>query len=155
MIVSDIDVKIVELPPMRVISAYGFGEQPEPIAWEKLLAFALAKGLRKEKELPQTFGFNNPNPSKGSPNYGYELWIPAADDVMPEDDLRVVHFEGGLYGVTRFKDLNTIGRVWQQLVKWREGSKYKHAHHQWLEEQTFASDDFTEIEFNLYLPITE
>ncbi len=152
---SEIDVKIVELQPMRMISAYGFGEQPEPIAWEKMLAFALDNGLRKEKELPQTFGFNNPNPSKGSPNYGYELWIPADDDVMPDGDLRVVNFEGGLYGVTHFKDLNKIGQVWQQLVKWREGSKYRQAHHQWLEEQTFASDDISEMEFNLYLPITE
>ncbi len=152
---SEIDVKIVELPPMRMISAYGYGEQPEPIAWEKMLAFALEKGLREEKELPQTFGFNNPNPSKGSPNYGYELWIPADEDVMPEGDLRVVHFKGGLYAVTHFKDLNKIGDVWQQLVKWREGSKYKHAHHQWLEEQTFSSDSLEDLEFNLYLPITE
>ncbi|MBL7161856.1 MAG: GyrI-like domain-containing protein [Anaerolineales bacterium] len=152
---SKLDVKIVELPPMRMVSAHGFGTEPEKMAWEKLLAFALAKGLRKESELPQTFGFNNPNPSKGSPNYGYELWIPVADDVMPEGDLRVVNFEGGLYGVTQFKDLNKIGQVWQQLVKWREGSKYKHGHHQWLEEQIVASDAFEELEFNLYLPITE
>jgi len=152
---SEIDVKIVELQPMRMISAYGFSAEPETIAWDKLLAFALAKGLRKESELPRTFGFNNPNPSKGSPNYGYELWIPTDEDVLPEDDLRVVNFKGGLYGMTHFKDLNTIGQAWQQLVKWREGSKYKHGHHQWLEEQTHASDSFEEMEFNLYLPITE
>ncbi len=152
---SEIDVKIVELAPMRVISAYGFGEQPEPIAWEKILAFALEEGLRKEKELPQTFGFNNPNPSKGSPNYGYELWLPVEENVIPKGDLRVVQFEGGLYGMTHFKDLNKIGQVWQQLAKWREGSKYSHAQHQWLEEQTFASDVWEEMEFNLYLPIAE
>ena len=152
---SELEVKIVDLPPMRMISAYGFGPEPESIAWDKLSAFARAKGLMKEGGLPQTFGFNNPDPAKGSPNYGYELWIPVAEEVVPEDDLRVVAFEGGLYGVTHFKDLNKIGQVWQQLAKWREGSKYKQGHHQWLEEQTFASDSFEEFEFNLYLPISE
>ena len=49
-------------------------------------------------------------------------------------DLRVVDFDGGLYAVTRFKDLNQIGKVWKQLVVWREGSRYQAAHHQWLEE---------------------
>ncbi len=152
---SAIDVKIVRLEPMRMISAYGFGNQPEPIAWEKMLSFVKARKLVAEGELPQTYGFNNPNPAKGSPNYGYELWLPVDDDVLPEGDLRVVKFEGGLYAVTQFKDLNQIGQVWRQLVKWREGSQYKHAHHQWLEEQTFASDDVAEMEFNLYLPIVE
>lgn len=152
---SELDVKIVELPPMRMVSAYGFGKQPEMIAWDKLLAFAKDKGLMKVGEIPQTFGFNNPNPSKGSPNYGYELWLPVDEEVIPEGDLRIVTFGGGLYGVTHFKDLNKIGQIWQQLVKWREGSKYKQGHHQWLEEQTFASDSLEEMEFNLYLPIVE
>lgn len=152
---SEIDVKIVRLEPMRVISAYGFGSQPEPIAWEKILDFAKEKGLISRGELPQTFGFNNPNPSKGSSNYGYEIWLPVSAEVEPEGDLRVVMFGGGLYAATHFKDLNKIGGVWHQLAKWREGSKYKTAHHQWLEEQTLASDDIAELEFNLYLPIVE
>ncbi|MBT3389069.1 MAG: hypothetical protein HN413_01515 [Chloroflexi bacterium] len=152
---SELEVKIIELPPMRMISAYGFGTEPEPIAWDKMLIFALAKSLRKEGELPQTFGFNNPNPSKGSPNYGYELWMPVVEDVLPEGDLRIVHFTGGLYAVTPFKDLNKIGKVWQQLAHWREASHYKRGQHQWLEEQTAASDVLEELEFNLYLPIIE
>ena len=37
---SDNDVQIVRLEPMRVASAYGFGESPELEAWEKILDFA-------------------------------------------------------------------------------------------------------------------
>ena len=37
---SELDVRIIEIEPMRVASAHGFGEQPEIIAWEKILAWA-------------------------------------------------------------------------------------------------------------------
>ncbi|RLD11289.1 MAG: hypothetical protein DRI56_01300 [Chloroflexota bacterium] len=152
---NKLDVKIVQLEPMRVISAYGFGAEPEGIAWEKLEAFAHKKGLKMQPEGKSTFGFNNPNPSKGSPNYGYEVWLPVEKDIEPEDDLRVVDFEGGLYAVTKFKGLQNIGRVWGELAKWRESSKYKCGHHQWLEEMLTSDVPIEEFVFNLYLPIAE
>ena len=152
---SEIDVKIVNLEPSRVISAYGFGTEPEGTAWKKLKAFGLEKGLFKEGEYPATYGFNNPNPSKGSPNYGYEIWLPVKNDVKPDGDLRIVDFTGGLYAVTTFKGLENIGEAWGKLLKWREGSKYKHAHHQWLEELTTFEAPLEEYVFNLYLPIAE
>jgi effector-binding domain-containing protein len=152
---SDIEVKIVNLKPMRVVSAYGFGAEPEGIAWGKIKAFAQKIGVELETEGVTTYGFNNPNPSKGSPNYGYEIWLPVADDVEPEGDLRMLDFCGGLYAVTTFKGLENIGEVWKQLVKWRESSKYKHAHHQWLEELLTDEVPPEEFVFNLYLPISE
>lgn len=152
---SEIEVKIVELPPMRMISAYGFGAEPENIAWEKMKAFAENNQINLEDDSVTTYGFNNPNPSKGSPNYGYEIWLPVADDVKPDGDLRVVDFAGGLYAVTNFKGLEKIGDVWRELVRWREGSKYKHVHHQWLEELLTFEVPLEEYVFNLYLPITE
>ena len=152
---SEIEVKIVELEPTRMISAYGFGAEPEGIAWEKIKAFAENNKLDLANDSVTTFGFNNPNPSKGSPNYGYEIWLPVARDIEPEGDLRIVDFTGGLYAVTTFKGLENIGEVWGKLVKWREGSKYKHAHHQWLEELTTYELPLEEYVFNLYLPIAE
>jgi DNA gyrase inhibitor GyrI len=151
---ADLDVRIVELAPMRVASAYGFGESPETQAWEKILAFAQKNGLGRENA--RFFGFNNPNPAPGSPNYGYEQWITVDQDTKPEGDVRITEFGGGLYAVTRFKDVNNIGEVWQSLVLWREDSTYRMGHHQWLEELLTEPDvPYEEYEFDLYLPIVE
>lgn len=153
---SKIDVRIVSLPAMRMISAYGFGAEPEGIAWRKLQSFVNEHGYLQEGKFPTTYGFNNPNPSPGSPNYGYEIWMPVDPDVAPEDDLRIVEFPGGLYGVTTFTDLNRIGDVWCELGKWRETSKYQPGKHQWLEELLTPTEiPVSEYKFNLYIPIVE
>jgi effector-binding domain-containing protein len=152
---SEIEVRIVQLDPMRVISAYGFGTEPENIAWEKIKAFAENHDLKLDADSVTTYGFNNPNPSKGSPNYGYEIWLPVTENIEPEGDLRIVNFNGGLYAVTTFKGLENIGSVWGKLVKWAEGSKYKRAHHQWLEELFTYEVPPEEYVFNIYLPISE
>jgi hypothetical protein len=70
-----LDVRIVHLETMRVASAVGFGANPEEQAWNKILAFAKAKGLPEKPEETRFFGFNNPDPSPGNPNYGYEQWM--------------------------------------------------------------------------------
>ena len=114
----EIDVRIVNLPKMRMLSAYGFGKEPEGIAWEKLRHIMLEHNMLKDGKFPTTYGFNNPNPCHGSPNYGYEIWLPVGEEIEPEGDLRIVDFCGGLYAVARFKDLNNIGDVWGQLVRW-------------------------------------
>ena len=153
---SELEVRIVNLPCMRMLSSYGFGPEPEGIAWEKLKPAMLKHNMLKDGKFPTTYGFNNPNPSIGSPNYGYEIWLPADNEIEPEGDLRIIDFHGGLYAVTRFKDLNNIGDVWGQLVKWREGSKYKLGTHQCLEHLIDGVDQPPEaFVFDLYLPIVE
>jgi DNA gyrase inhibitor GyrI len=156
---TNMDVKIVRLEPMLVASAYGYGQSPESEAWEKMNAFAASRGLATEDQPLGTYGFNNPNPSNGSPNYGYEIWLPldpAEADTEPEGDIRLHKFEGGLYAVTQFKGLDNIGETWRQLARWREGSQYKPGHHQWLEELLSpATVPMDEYVFNLYLPILE
>ena len=152
---SDLEVKIVRLDPMRVASTYGFGTEPEGIAWDKMKAFAEKNGMGSGEDL-RTFGFNNPDPSPASPNYGYEIWLEVGPELQPDDDIRIQTFNGGLYGVTQFKNLNKIGEVWKQLVRWREDSKYKIGHHQWLEELLNSTDvPIEEYVFNLYIPIVE
>lgn len=153
---SEIEVRIVKLEPMRMLSSYGYGPEPEGIAWDKLFEFMKKKGLGKKGEHPTTYGFNNPNPSKGTPNYGYEIWLPVDEDLQPEGDLRIVDFHGGLYAVTRFKGLFKIGEVWGQLVRWGENSKYKLAAHQCLEHLLDGTEQVPEdMVFDLYLPIAE
>ncbi|MFU8825986.1 MAG: effector binding domain-containing protein [Brevefilum sp.] len=151
-----LNVRIETLPPMRVISAYGFGPQPEDIAARKMEAFLEQKGLLEEygHTIPH-YGFNNPSPSSGSPNYGYEVWAAVPPEITPEDDLQVVMFPGGLYAVTSFTNLEHITEVWAALVRWREDSPYLPGDHQWLEHLLNPLEkDYTKFTFDLYLPIT-
>jgi DNA gyrase inhibitor GyrI len=154
---SDLEVRIIRLEPLHVAMAYGFGVEPESIAWEKLLAFFRATGLDKDQQSHRFFGFNNPNPSPGSPKYGYEQWVTVGSDVKGDGDVRIKDFSGGLYAVTRCQ-LAQISEVWKQLVAWREKSRYHHARHQWLEE--VITDPLErpvdgDSEFDIYLPITQ
>ena len=150
----ELAVRIVKLEPMRVASAYGFGEQPEYIAWETLLSWAKSQGIDLQGR--RFFGFNNPNPSPGSPNYGYEQWMTARPEEETAERIEIKDFSGGLYAVTRCKGLQNIGEIWKQLAIWREGSRYQEAHHQWLEECfTPEAERLEDFVFDLYAPIVE
>jgi DNA gyrase inhibitor GyrI len=153
---SEFEVQIVHLEPMRVASAHGFGESPETQAWDKILAFARAKGL--DPSQARFFGFNNPNPSPGSPNYGYDQWMTVGPDVEGQGDVQIIDFAGGLYAVARCNGLSHIGEDWKQLVLWFEDSPYKMPPHycQCLEELLTPPDvPYEEYIFDLYLPIIE
>lgn len=154
---KEIDVQIEKLGSMRIASSYGFGENPESIAHDKIMQFAKSKKLIEDSEVKfRHFGFNNPSPSPGSPNYGYEMWITVDSEIEPNGDIRIVNFPGGLYAVTQFKGLSKIGEVWKKLVEWRENSHYRKAYHQWLEELLNPLEsDLEEYVFKLYLPIAE
>jgi AraC family transcriptional regulator len=153
------EMRIVKLEPMRVASFLGFGESPETLAWEKLFAWARPKGLLDNPEQHRLFGFNNPNPSAGSPNYGYEVWIVVDADQEPDGDAKILDFDGGLYAVTQCPvpkgQFDVIGATWKKLVAWREDSKYKCGPHQWLEESLPLNPPDTEFVLDLYLPIAE
>ena len=151
---SELDVRIVQMEPMRVATAHGFGASPEEQASQRMRAFMESKGL--EFKDVRWFGFNNPDPSPGSPNYGYDVWVTVDPEVEPEGDVKIVDFAGGLYAVTRFEGLENIGEVWRQLVLWREDSPYQKGHHQWLENLLTAPDvPYDKFVFDLYLPIVD
>lgn len=149
------DVRIIKLDPLHVAAVLGFGTEPERLAWGKIMAFVEAKNLT---DVPGTryFGFNNPNPSAGSPNYGYEQWVTIAPDVEALADVEIKDFSGGLYAVTRCQGVANISKTWQELVSWAENSPYQRAHHQWLEEAVgpVPPEDDT-IVLDLYMPIAE
>jgi DNA gyrase inhibitor GyrI len=160
---KEVDVRIVELEAMRVASVYAFGDSPETAAWEKLVAWIKQRNLLDQLDNHRIFGFNNPNPSPGSPNYGYEFWITVGPDIEPEEDIRIQEFSGGLYAVTRCEVKGepyiTIPSTWKQLVEWLVDSKYKHASHQWLEEHFWPPSnkalDVDEFTLDLFAPIAE
>lgn len=152
---GQIEVRMVRLSPMRVASALGFGPSPEGEAWAKLRQWAGDQHLPDNIEPGRFFGFNNPSPSAGSPNYGYEQWMVLAPDahVVAGDDVAIKTFDGGMYAVTRCT-LGNIGQVWKRLAAWRETSPYRFGNHQWLEEAIADSNaNIEEMVFDLYLPI--
>ena len=149
-------VRIVELEPMRVACLSGFGATPEEEAWKALEAWAQPKGLLDDPKAHRIFGFNNPDPSPGSPNYGYDLWITVGPDVEAEGEAKIIEFPGGLYAVTQCKGIDNIGKVWKRLLTWCEDSKYQRAHHQWMEEHISPMDaPLQEFVLDLYAPIVK
>ncbi|MCB9135928.1 MAG: GyrI-like domain-containing protein [Anaerolineales bacterium] len=155
---SSTEIRIVKLNEMRVASVLGYGPQPEDQAWKKLIAWAQPLGLMDTA--PQIFGFNNPSPSPGSPNYGYELMIVVSPDLEVGGDVEIKTFPGGLYAVARCEVTADPGEqipaAWRSLVLWREQSRYQGASHQWLEEH-IETAHLPEGQFtlDLYLPIAE
>jgi DNA gyrase inhibitor GyrI len=162
---SDFKVRIVKLEKLHIASFYGYGKEPEAQAWEKLNAWAKPRGYLDDLANHRIFGFNNPNPSPGSPNYGYELWMIVDEHEKPEDEVEIKDFPGGLYAVGRCAvtgDLGQdIGAAWHRLVLWRENSRYRGASHQWLEEHIKPEEKGVvqgagfEWNLDLYLPIAE
>jgi effector-binding domain-containing protein len=153
---SGIEVRIVDMEPLRVVSAHGYGTNPEEQAWSKILTFAESQGL--DLEPARFFGFNNPNPSPGSPNYGYEQWMTVGDEIDGEGDVIVKEIPARRYAVTRCEGLNVIGETWRQLVLWFEDSPHRKSPHwdQCLEELlTSPHVPYEEYTFDLYLPILD
>jgi DNA gyrase inhibitor GyrI len=140
-----------------VASAHGFGEGPEGIAWDKMTAWLKARGMWQDGSGRRCFGFNNPSPTGGSPNYGYEVWVTVGPEVVSEGEITVKEVPGGLYAVTRcvVKSPNDdIPAAWKQLVAWVETSTYRPARHQWLEETFFDGDpNYQAFTLDLFMPV--
>ena len=152
---NQINVQIKQLDAMRVLRFHAFGASPEEMAWQKLVAWAKPKGWLGDKA-HRIFGFNNPNPSAGSPNYGYEFWLELGLAEVASAEVEVQDFGGGLYAVTRCQGVEQIGPTWHKLAAWAEDSAYRMAPHQWLEEHLPESGvNPAELRLALYLPIAE
>jgi len=148
------DVRIVELEPMRVAATLGFGPEPESEAWGKLMTWAEATDVLDGSE--RFFGFNNPNPMPGTPNYGYEQWVTVGQDIEPLADVEIKEFEGGLFAVLRCNGLATIGDDWGRLFTWVEDGPYRIDDRQCLEELlTSPVLPYDEWIFDLYASITD
>ena len=153
-------VRIVSLPPMLMASFYAFGENPELEAWDKMMKWAKAHSCWLEPPATRIFGFNNPDPAEGSPNYGYEFWLTTDPDILQDKEIKIKQFTGGVYAVLNCDVAGDPGEIipttWGKLVKWREGSHYQDGNHQWLEEHLTRSDTNTAgFVLDLYLPISE
>jgi DNA gyrase inhibitor GyrI len=154
------EVRIISLPPMRVASFHAYSSTPEIDAWKKTYAWAKAHDCLQEAPATRIFGFNNPDPAAGSPNYGYEFWVTVGTQVLPDGEVKIKDFPGGMYAVLRCDVYGDPGeiipRTWQKLVKWFETSHHIHGTHQWLEEHLLRGESNQGgFVLDLYLPITE
>jgi len=151
-----IEVRIASLPGMRVASSYAFGMSPEEEAWKPIRRFAEERGIDPASENYRTFGFDNPAPSPGSPEYGYEIWMPIGLDADVSPPLIVKNFDGGSFAVSRIVGLSCIGPGWKDLIAWLEDSPLE-----WLSERfemmeellNPAEPDPERWSFALYIPI--
>lgn len=147
---KDTNVEIIKLNPMKMISFYGYGQEPEDIAWEKLITWVKANNFRIDPNKNRIFGFNNPCPTAGSTNYGYEFWISVNSSLHVEDDIKLIDFSGGLYACANLsvQSGEEIPKYWKTLNIWCENSKYDFGNHQWLEEHSADGNPCT-----MFLPI--
>lgn len=156
---SELQVEIVRLAPMQVASFYGFGSEPEFQAAAKMLAWAEPRMLYDEGAGHRVFGFNNPSPTAGSPNYGYEFWLELKEGDAAEPsagDMEFKSFGGGLYAVAHCRGVAAIPDTWRQLVTWLEDSRYTMSHGQCLEQHTGRiNGDIEALDFALYQAIVE
>ena len=157
---SEPDVRITNLEPMRVASFHAYGDSPETEAGKKLIAWAKPRGLLDAPEKHRVFGFDNPEPTPGSPNYGYEFWIVIDPDQEVEDDVEVKECSGGLYAVLRCEVKNdpweSIPAAWRRLAAWREGSsQYRCVNGECLEEHIGPFELHDNFTLDLHLPISE
>lgn len=147
-------IHVVTLGPMRVARVYGFGASPEAIAGGRLTEWAGARGLLDGAH--RIFGFNNPSPGPGSPNYGYEMWLEVGPDTVTEGGVEIQTFDGGRYGVMRCCGVDSIEASWVKLNAWRENAGYRLGQHQWLEEHIGPFPATPEnLTLDLYIPLTE
>lgn len=161
--VKDNEIRIVRLEPMLVAVSHGFSTSPEALAWGKLFAWAERNGLWNDLSHTRFFGFNNPNPSPGSPNYGYEQWMTVPPGTQGDDEIQIKEIPAATYAVLHCR-LKDIGTAWRDLVTWVEESGYPMAPLPCLEEAlnpeihlaaaSLSEADFLENAlFDLYEPI--
>lgn len=165
--IEDLFVQVVELEPMRVASFRAFSASPEIDAWKKMRAWAQPQGLLDDYNKHPVFGFNNPNPSPGQKEYGYEFWIRMGSLFKGEGEIEAKDYEGGLFAVTTCKPWEEMQsdygkkhgflESWKKLVDWTILSeKYEmDTSRQELEKPHNQDVPFEELVLDLYQPIKE
>ena len=157
------DIKVLkELEPTRVAYFCYYGKEPEHHAFNVLAEWLNKNGLNVNEQNLRIFGYNNPSPSSPEEEeYGYEVSVTIADNIVVNDDLvKEKVLDGGLYAVTNVKrgqdgDIgDEIVKAWNRFNKWLSDSKYVYGGHQWLEEHLGFDNNANHIGgIDLYMPI--
>ncbi len=151
------DVTIVHIPRMRVATFHGFGTEPETEALGQLTAWATPKAYVGDNLTRRVFGFNNPDPSPGSPNYGYEYWMELEETEEVEPEVKVVEFAGGAYATARCEvigdEVEAIPHGWKLLHAQCEKAGLRFGGHQWLEEHITLPQPGKPFTLDLLMPV--
>ncbi len=117
------NVRIILLPACTVASYHFIGENPEETVGKQMDKWIRESRLYEIKPDARLFGFNHPNPSENSTQYGYEDWVTIPEDMEVPAPYVKKHFAGGLYAAhtIKFGDFHE----WQLLSKWvSDNEKY-------------------------------
>lgn len=152
---SELEVRIERLEPMRVASVRVVSDTPERDAWQRMREWAGPLGLLNDTEKNPVFGFNNPSPAPDRREYGYEFWIRIDPDVEPRSGIQIKEFPGGLYAVTKCSLLGdpNILETWKLLWEWVMVSEYDHRRTHELEKHLNPLSPEEDLILDLYLPI--
>ena len=154
----DLDIELVDLEPMHVVAARGYGTAPEYEAWDAILEFSRERHIDPWDNTHRFFGFNNPEPEPGRVAYGYEQRMTVEDAVSPDLGLEIKDSPGGRYAKAHIHGLDSIGDAWDSLVVWCEDHDLDidTSREPCLEEVLNPIDvPESEWDLNLYLAVTE
>lgn len=156
---NEFKVDIVEFPEILAATTIGFGENPEGIAWDRMLAWANEAGLRNDGQPHRLFGSDTSTPSASSPNYGYQVWFTLPESVETPPEIEICRIPAGLYAVTRLdvtSPWDDIPAGWKKLMAWVETSPYQMDRRQCYEESFWTEQpDYYNFRLDLYLPIAQ
>lgn len=110
------DVRIVNLPQMIFACYRAESATPENDCAEVVNRFILENSLHQTFGF-RHFGFNNPEPQKDNPVYGYEMWFVIPEDLEVPEPLWKKEFKGGLFAAIPTQ-MTVIGERWKQLWDW-------------------------------------
>jgi DNA gyrase inhibitor GyrI len=154
---TEMNVRVVKLEPMRVASVRVVSSSAERDAWQKLRAWAEPAGLLDDLNQHPVFGFRSSAPGVRRKQYGYEFWIRIDPDVESEDGIEIKRVEGGLYAVATCEGLAFVSETWKKLCDHVQSSRssYQRRESQELEKPYNPLAPEGEIEFDLYLPVVQ
>lgn len=154
---DELDVQFIRLLPMRVVSFHAVSETPENDAYKKLREWAEPKGYFDDLDKNPIYGFNNPDPSPGKKEYGYEFWL-VVDSEFKSDEVTVKDIPESFNVVTRCIAENPekdIVEAWKKILQWIKKHKIKFAGRCGIEKVIVPSHSGEGFILDIYIPVEE
>ena len=154
---DELEVQFIRLQPMRVVSFQAISESPENEAWAKLREWAEPKGYFDDLEKNPIYGFNNPDPSPGKKEYGYEFWL-VVDPDFKSDEVEVKDVPESFNVVTRCNvedPARDITEAWKKILEWIKKHKIKFAGRCGIEKVIVPSHSGEGFILDIYIPVVE
>jgi len=154
---NELEVQFIRLMSMRVVSFHAISETPEDDAWKKLREWAEPLGYFEDLEKNPIYGFNNPNPTPGKKEYGYEFWL-VVDSDFKSDEVVIKDIPETFNVVTRCHvevPERDIPDAWKKILEWIKKHKVKIAGKCGLEKVIIPSHSGEGFILDIYIPVEE